>query len=89
MEKQNYVAINFFLSNHRGLLELKESELNLLLYMYLLVKVAMDIPKEIFMDGIFIELFCSFSAAGCGICLPWFVYVRLIFPVDHIVTGTM
>jgi len=38
--------------------------------MYWFVKVVMDIPKEIFRDGIFIELFSSFSEAGCDICLP-------------------
>lgn len=57
--------------------------------MYLFVKVVMDIPKEIFRDGIFIELFCSFSAAGCGVCLSLFAYTKLIFPVDHIVTDTV
>lgn len=82
--KQNYVPINFFLSNHRGLLELKGSELNLLLHIF--VKVLMDIPKDIFKVFLVAELFCSFSAAGCDVCLPLFAYMRLIFPVDHTVT---
>lgn len=58
----------FVSKQSRGHFESEESELNLLLYMHLFVKV-MDVSREILRDGIFIDLFCTFSAAGCGVCM--------------------